>query len=324
MSCIITYNGNKYTQEQFKEYISSNKNEFSHIIASNKNVIDSFKRKMEGIDYVFSQSPELASIGNKAQYLQYLSTIFKTSKVKNIVYRGSEKTDDKLFQYFTKNFAEAYVYSKAHVTKGGLIIERNPIPVIQDNIAKKYNLDKEIMTTLTDTQLGIDGLEFEGFISKDIADRARDLLSNNDDIKNFVRLTKLYPLIKTESEEELMKQFEDGNFQNAKKEYDELRNKLKLFFEEKQVGKLTISVLNITNPYTDEIVQEDLRNNRDAYKSGHDGAFLADGEHFLVKKDTNQIHILGSDQDTQGFREFVDKSKSYLQPKEKTTKCSIM
>ena len=93
MSCIITYKGNKYTQEQFKEYISSNKNEFSHIIASNKNVIDSFKRKMEGIDYVFSQSPELASIGSKSQYLQYLSTIFKTSKVKDIVYHGSSNKE---------------------------------------------------------------------------------------------------------------------------------------------------------------------------------------------------------------------------------------
>ena len=31
MNCVITYKGNKYTQEQFKEYISSNKNEFSHI-----------------------------------------------------------------------------------------------------------------------------------------------------------------------------------------------------------------------------------------------------------------------------------------------------
>lgn len=91
MSCIITYKGNKYTQEQFKEYILSNKNEFSHIIASNKNVMDSFKRKMEGIDYVFSQSPELASIGSKSQYLQYLSTIFKTSKVKDIVYHSTDQ-----------------------------------------------------------------------------------------------------------------------------------------------------------------------------------------------------------------------------------------
>ena len=95
MSCIITYKGNKYTQEQFKEYILNNKNEFSHIIASNKNVINSFKKRMEDIDFVFSQSPELASVGSKAQYLQYLSTIFKTSKVKDIVYHGTETKFDK-------------------------------------------------------------------------------------------------------------------------------------------------------------------------------------------------------------------------------------
>jgi hypothetical protein len=61
--------------------------------------IDSFKRKMEGIDFVFSQSPELASIGTKTQYMQYLSTIFKTSKVKDIVYHGASKD----FQGFIKN-----------------------------------------------------------------------------------------------------------------------------------------------------------------------------------------------------------------------------
>ena len=89
MSCIITYKGQKYSEEQFKEYFINNKQEFTTSIAKNKDVIDSFKRKMEGIDFVFSQSPELASIGSKAQYLQYLSTIFKTSKVKDIVYHGS-------------------------------------------------------------------------------------------------------------------------------------------------------------------------------------------------------------------------------------------
>ena len=88
MSCIITYKGKQYSEEKFKEYFINNKEEFTTFISKNKDVIDLFKRKMEGIDYVFSQSPELASIGNKAQYLQYLSTIFKTSKVKDIVYRA--------------------------------------------------------------------------------------------------------------------------------------------------------------------------------------------------------------------------------------------
>ena len=95
MSCIITYKGQKYSEEQFKEYFINNKQEFATSIAKNKDVMDSFKRKMEGIDFVFSQSPELASIGNKAQYLQYLSTIFKTSKVKDIVYHGTYNQFDR-------------------------------------------------------------------------------------------------------------------------------------------------------------------------------------------------------------------------------------
>ena len=100
MSCIITYKGKKYSDEQFKEYFINNKQEFATSITKNKDVMDSFKRKMEDIDYVFSQSPELASIGTKAQYLQYLSTIFKTSKVKDIVYHGTVAEFDK----FDKDF----------------------------------------------------------------------------------------------------------------------------------------------------------------------------------------------------------------------------
>jgi hypothetical protein len=95
MSCIYKYKGKKYSEEQFKEYFINNKQEFATSIVKNKDVIDSFKRKMEGIDFVFSQSPELASIGSKAQYLQYLSTIFKTSKVKDIVYHGTPFEFDK-------------------------------------------------------------------------------------------------------------------------------------------------------------------------------------------------------------------------------------
>jgi len=268
----------------------------------------------KGIDFVFEQNPILNDIGSKSQYAEYLNTIFPDSKVKDIVYRGSEKTDDKLFQYFTKNLAESYVYSKAHVTKGGSIIERNPISVIKDNIAKKYNLSKDILIAITDTQLGIDGLEFEGFITKEQSNEARKLLSTNNDIKNLVKLINLHPLIKMESEEELMKQFDSEGFYDTKKEYDKVRKELEPFFNIEQVGKLTSSVLNIVNPYIDEIVQEDLINSRDAYKNGHDGAFLADGDHFLVKK-PEQIHILGSTQDISMFKKFVSNTQSSQETK---------
>jgi hypothetical protein len=95
MSCIITYKGKQYSEKQFKEYFINNKNEFVTSIIKNKDVMDSFKRKMEAIDGVFKDSPELASIGTKAQYMQYLSTIFPDSKVKDIVYHGTNAQFDK-------------------------------------------------------------------------------------------------------------------------------------------------------------------------------------------------------------------------------------
>ncbi len=43
----------------------------------------------EGVDFVFEQNPELAQIGTKEQYSEYLDTIFPDSKVKDIVYHAS-------------------------------------------------------------------------------------------------------------------------------------------------------------------------------------------------------------------------------------------
>ena len=50
-----------------------------------------------------------------------------------------------------------------------------------------------------------------------------------------------------------------------------------------------------------------MSNNRDAYKNGHDGATLLDGEHFIIKNNPEQIHILGSKQDIEGFKNFIKK-----------------
>ena len=75
MSCIITYNGQNFTQEDFLDYLKS------QIPASN--IIK------PGIEEVFEVNPELAEIGTQEQYSQYLDTIFPDSKVKDIVYHFS-------------------------------------------------------------------------------------------------------------------------------------------------------------------------------------------------------------------------------------------
>ena len=41
------------------------------------------------VDFVFENNPELSNIGTKEQYLEYLSTIFPDSKIKNIMFHSS-------------------------------------------------------------------------------------------------------------------------------------------------------------------------------------------------------------------------------------------
>jgi len=68
---------------------------FSKIIPDNKpeNKIEKPVIK-EGVDFVFDAKPELAQIGTKEQYSEYLDTIFPESVIKNIVYHGSPNEFD--------------------------------------------------------------------------------------------------------------------------------------------------------------------------------------------------------------------------------------
>lgn len=143
MSCIITYKGQKYSEEQFKEYFINNKNEFVTSISKNKDVIDSFKTKMEAIDGVFKDSPKLASIGTKTQYMQYLSTIFPDSKVKDIVYHATTADFDRFdkSKFFT-SYAFHFASNKETLNKNlklkyVLLNIKNPI----DEVPSRYERD---------------------------------------------------------------------------------------------------------------------------------------------------------------------------------------
>ena len=66
-----------------------------------------------GIQELFNSNPELTSIGTPQQYSQYLDTIFPNSKVKDIVYHGSDTTfdgflEDNLNYFGTKEIAKGY------------------------------------------------------------------------------------------------------------------------------------------------------------------------------------------------------------------------
>ena len=69
-------------------------------------------RVKPGVEELFESNPDLADIGTQEQYSQYLDTIFPDSKVKDIVYHGT----DKGFQGFIK---DKKVTPKGR-TKGGI------------------------------------------------------------------------------------------------------------------------------------------------------------------------------------------------------------
>lgn len=64
---------------------------------SEKNNIEKPQVK-EGVDFVFEQHPELATIGSKEQYSEYLDTIFPESKLKDIVYHGTKSESIEKFR----------------------------------------------------------------------------------------------------------------------------------------------------------------------------------------------------------------------------------
>lgn len=101
----------------------------------------------EGIDFVFEQNPELAQIGTKEQYSEYLDTIFSDSKVRDIVYHTSHNKIEKFRDHM---FGTYFSYSPIQGVSGdvvncALLNVKNPLllPKLEDNIEEKVIYDKE-------------------------------------------------------------------------------------------------------------------------------------------------------------------------------------
>lgn len=60
-------------------------------IGDKENKVEKSSTKKE-LDSIFKEHPELAQFGTKEQYSEYIDTIFPDSKIKDIVYHGSEHT----------------------------------------------------------------------------------------------------------------------------------------------------------------------------------------------------------------------------------------
>ncbi len=101
----------------------------------------------EGVDFVFGQNPELAQIGTKEQYSEYLDTIFPESVARDIVWHGSSREFDsfskdeigtntesqrltKLGFFFSDNMRVSQFYGKN--VKGYILDFKDPIEVVDN------------------------------------------------------------------------------------------------------------------------------------------------------------------------------------------------
>ena len=320
--CIITYKGKNYSEEQFKEYFINNKQEFATSIAKNKDVIDSFKRKMEGIDYVFSQSPELASIGNKAQYLQYLSTIFKTSKVKDIVYHGTGEKFDifdfKLVGKTTKGFANAafftndknwafsrfaladthQVWGKEGVVLLALINIKNPKifdtvfdfnKSIEEGIYK--NLQEELNEKLRDIFPPVKSGKIYLIVNlnKQLKPEFK-FVDENQREEKYSQLTGKYTVPKNITEQEYLNTLskeERNTFLNKKQKFNSIISSYSTDID-KAIKGLTTKTAALSGK-EDSVIQTHPNTDTKEY----------------AVFEPEQIHILSSKADIQGFKEFV-------------------
>jgi hypothetical protein len=241
-----------------EENVNNNKEEL-------KKVTNNIK---PGVSELFEQSPELTNIGTPEQYSQYLDTIFPDSKVKDLVYHGTDV--EGLQQFSLKYFGQKDVGDRGY----GIYLSKDRdiaqgygehLYSVLVNIQNPYN----VRFKDNDPSYLWNRIERNSY-SKDIEQLEKDRGKwiervNNGDIRYTF--------------------FEGLSKKATKKEQLEFVNdKINKRISDKQER---LDELNIIGK-SDGVINEDYE---------------------IVTK-PEQIHILGSKQDIQGFKEFIKGNKS--------------
>ena len=256
-----------------------------------------------------------------------------------VVFRGiNDANADKLFAYYTDSRTDARAYAEGLLTKGGAFFANNKdvVASVYEYLYSKYNLKNidldYISNILSDAiwdgemipeevYIGRgempDAPWFEGtlqtvsshpyttrFTEEEIeqAQHDYDILTNDEEAKELLAITYLINRTTFRTESDLMRQYDDPDYFKDLEKLNKLLEKYNDILEDgrsKYKPNIQEAFLNIKNPYMDESHSEDLLDNFKAYRNGHDGAFLLDGQHFLVKKG-NQVKDVKDASDTRG------------------------
>jgi len=159
----------------------------------------------QGAEELFNENPELANIGTKEQYSQYLDTIFPDSKVKDIVYHGTEKFIGDVFTkeylgkksfrprkregfYFTNKEGISIIgYAKKTVISS-LINIQNPQLAKDIRDIKEYDVNNDGAISKEDTGDEFGTYEFPTFVI--FEPEQIHILGSKQDIEGFKEFTK--------------------------------------------------------------------------------------------------------------------------------------
>lgn len=167
----------------------------------------------------------------------------------------------------------------------------------EDPIYKEVEIDTPLgVPEIQYIQVGVEKKKYVSKYSKSDYNKAIDnynkLKNATNELKELLDIIHLIENTTITNESQLTRQYDDVFYIKDKDKLNKLLDKYSdIINNNKTKFKPNIQevFLNIKNPYTDEINSEDLLSNNKAYSYNHDGALLMQGNHFLVKNNTNQI-----------------------------------
>jgi hypothetical protein len=225
-----------------------------------------------GVEELFESNPELANIGTPKQYSEYLDTIFPDSKVKDIVYRGFNKdvknsrTGNKIGIWFNSNKEIADGYTITH-----------------DN----YSIQGKILYSLNYKN-------FKSYFNKE-GKFVGNLEQAKKDFRNAI---------------ELMDEYFDKDDNNK------IISLLEGYYEVgiESENNIQSVIINIENPTIIEGTSDVFETESKLKKENNDSFIVNNfegangnlkGINYVVFE-PEQIHILGTKQDIEEFKQFVN------------------
>ncbi|MBP6931122.1 MAG: hypothetical protein KBD48_00195 [Candidatus Pacebacteria bacterium] len=265
----------------------------------------------KNIQEVFKLNPELARIGTEQQYIEYLKTIFPDSKIKDIVYHGTNRDFDE--------FKKKVGLDELSSIKGIDDYYFTDNKKLAEGFATKY---KKVLYAIFDSYES-DNLDWYHNRQKPAGDFEK---FNKDTIEMWDKINAEFLYI--------VKEVNSGNELNAVLNYEKIKyfkNKEGLGFQFGKMflpyylipdynhykilpdGRIIYALLDIKNPHVENGTRDSMDSilSEAAYLKKFDDDTIDGGiqedsdEKNIVVFSPSQIHILGSKADIEKFNEFA-------------------